>query len=98
MVVHYRTSDGCWSVEIVRLTETPNKRDGEWIRLRQYGFYVADLRSVAELERYVALAELQDALRTTGSGAAAGSGCRTRTRPSALFPGGDAPARRSTAG
>lgn len=51
-------------MEIVRLTGTPNNRDGEWIRVRQYGFYVADLRSVAELECYVALAELEDALRT----------------------------------
>src|SRR5258708_6382290 len=85
----------CWSVEIVRLTGTPNKRDGEWIRLRQHGFYVADLRSVAELESYVALAELEDALRTTQSGAAAGSGCRTRTRLSALSAAGGARARRS---
>jgi hypothetical protein len=30
---------------------------------------ITDLRSVAELERYVALAELEDALRTTGSAA-----------------------------
>jgi hypothetical protein len=40
MAVQYRTSDGCWSIEIVKLTGTPNKRDGEWIRVRQYGFYV----------------------------------------------------------
>jgi hypothetical protein len=98
MAVQYRTSDGCWSIEIVRLTGTPNKRDGEWIRIRQYGFYVTDLRSVAELERYVALAELEDALRTSGSGAVAGSGCRTQTRLCPLFLAGDVRARRSTAG
>src|SRR5579864_3336020 len=52
MAVHYRTSDGCWSVEVVRLTGTPNKHDGEWIRVRNFGFFVADVRTVTELQSY----------------------------------------------
>lgn len=62
MAVRYRTSDGYWSVEVVRLTGTPNNHDGEWIRVRNLGFFVADVRSVVELESYVSLAELEDSL------------------------------------
>ena len=63
VAARYRTADG-WSVEVVRLSGTPDKHDGEWIRVRQFGWFVADVRSIACLERYVALAELQDALTT----------------------------------
>jgi hypothetical protein len=62
MAVQYRTADGCWSVEVVRLTGTPNKHDGEWLRVRQHGFFVADLRTVEALEDCVSLAELEDVL------------------------------------
>jgi len=62
MAAHYKTEDG-WSVEVVNLTCTPNKHDGEWIRVRHFGWYVADLRSVEALESYVALTELEEALR-----------------------------------
>jgi hypothetical protein len=31
---------GGWSVEVVRLSGTPDHHDGEWIRIRQYGAYV----------------------------------------------------------
>jgi hypothetical protein len=58
MTDRFRTADG-WSVETVRLSQTPNHHDGEWIRVRHLGFYVADLRSVAELARYFPLDELE---------------------------------------
>ena len=35
----YRTEDG-WSIEIVRLTSTPDRRDGDWLRIRYLGYYV----------------------------------------------------------
>jgi hypothetical protein len=62
-VCKYRTRDGCWTIEVVRLSLTPNHSDGERIRVRQYGFWVADLRSVEALESYVALAELEEGLK-----------------------------------
>jgi hypothetical protein len=42
-------------VEVVRLSCTPDHRDGEWLRIRYFGFHVADVRSVAELERWFPL-------------------------------------------
>lgn len=68
MAVDYRSSDGCWSVEVVRLAGTPDRHDGEWLRIRYFGWYVHDAHSVAELEHYVSLSELEDALLGTGAG------------------------------
>jgi len=42
MADHYRTSDG-WSDEVVRLTCTPDQRDGEWLRIRYLGYHVQPL-------------------------------------------------------
>ncbi len=62
MAERYRTGSG-WSVELVSLTLTPDRHDGRWLRVRYLGYYVADCGSVAELERWVTLADLQrDAL------------------------------------
>jgi hypothetical protein len=59
----YRTAGG-WSIEVVRLIGTPDKHDGEWLRVCYYGYHVADVRTVAEIERWVCLAELKlDTLR-----------------------------------
>jgi hypothetical protein len=44
MADRYRTADG-WSVEVVRLSMTPDHQDGTWIRVRYYDFYVADVRT-----------------------------------------------------
>jgi hypothetical protein len=54
----WRTADG-WAVEIVTLAITPNHHDGTWIRVRQHGAWVADVRSVTELATLVPLAELE---------------------------------------
>jgi hypothetical protein len=54
----YRTASG-WTVEVVRLSGTPDKHDGEWLRVAYRGWHVADVRSVAEVERWVSLAELE---------------------------------------
>jgi hypothetical protein len=52
---------GGWTVEVVRVAGTGN-HDGEWLRVRQYGFWTADVRGVAELVRWFPLAELEEAL------------------------------------
>jgi hypothetical protein len=62
MAERWRTEHG-WSVEIVHLSLTPDKRDGCWYRVRQHGSFITDVRTVAELEEWVPLADLKlDAL------------------------------------
>jgi hypothetical protein len=51
MADRYRTPDG-WMVEVVRLAE------GERLRIRHHGFYVADARNVDDLARWIPAAEL----------------------------------------
>jgi hypothetical protein len=53
----YRAPGG-WRVSVVTLECTPDHRDGTWLRITLYGSHVADVRSVAELERYVPLDQL----------------------------------------
>ena len=43
---------GGWTVEIVHLSVTPNRHDGEWLRVNQYGFWTADVRAPVELEQF----------------------------------------------
>jgi hypothetical protein len=50
---------GGWAVQIVHLEGAPDHRDGTWIRVTQYGSWVADVRSVAELKRYFPLASME---------------------------------------
>jgi hypothetical protein len=47
----YHTPDD-WTVEVVQLAE------GERLRIRHHGYYIADVRSVPELERWIPQAEL----------------------------------------
>jgi hypothetical protein len=54
----YRTGDG-WTVEVVRLVLTPDKHDGEWMRVNYRGWHVADVRDVAELVRWFDLGGLE---------------------------------------
>lgn len=46
-------------VEVVGLTGTPDRHDGEWFRVTQYGSWVADVRTVAELARWFPLGDLE---------------------------------------
>jgi hypothetical protein len=62
------------------LSETGTGRDGEWIRITQHGYFVAEVRAVEELARYVDPAELEVALppqqqRRTGRGCHRHSHC-----------------------
>jgi hypothetical protein len=59
-MTHYRSRDGLYTVEIVELSGTPDHHDGQWLRLRHCGFYLADVRAVTDLEHYVPLTELLD--------------------------------------
>jgi hypothetical protein len=47
----YRVPGG-WTVEVVHLTGTPDRHDGEWLRNRYHGYYVKDVRGVADLEQW----------------------------------------------
>jgi hypothetical protein len=39
MADRYRTKDG-WSVEIVQPACTPDHHDGEWLRIKYFGYHV----------------------------------------------------------
>jgi hypothetical protein len=74
MAAKYRTKDG-YSVEVVQLADTSGNHDGEWLRIRYHGYHVADVRSIAELERYIPLGELEpDALTRPANAAWAARG------------------------
>jgi hypothetical protein len=46
-------------VGVVHLTGTTDKRDGERLRVSYHGWWVADVRSVAELEQWFPVADLE---------------------------------------
>ena len=48
------------------MTATPDRHDGESFRVSHYGFHVGYARSVPELERWVELTGLEEALRRLG--------------------------------
>jgi hypothetical protein len=54
----YRTPDG-YTVEAITLSGTPDNRDGQWLRVSLHGFHVADVRTVAELEQWFVLGDLE---------------------------------------
>ncbi|MGA3155655.1 MAG: hypothetical protein ACLPN6_05950 [Streptosporangiaceae bacterium] len=56
-----RSADGDWRIDVIRLSLTADGRDGEWLRICHRGFYVAEVRSVRELSRFVKLSDLQEA-------------------------------------
>jgi hypothetical protein len=45
------------------MTATPDRHDGESFRVSHYGFHVGYACSVPELERWLTLADLEEALR-----------------------------------
>src|ERR1700691_1917674 len=89
----YRTADG-WVVEVIELSAAPDRNDGERLKVTYCGFFVAVVRTVAELEQWFALSDLEpDTLisrrkRTGWAGSvhpSCGKCCRGRswTRPGA---------------
>jgi hypothetical protein len=61
MAGRWRTRDGSWSVEVVTVSHTPDHHDGTWLRVRSHGYFIADLRHLAELARYLAIEDLEEA-------------------------------------
>jgi len=61
----YGTRDG-YSVEVVQLAGTSGNHDGQWLRVRYHGYYVADVRTVTELEKYFPLSEVEESLTAAG--------------------------------
>jgi hypothetical protein len=57
----WRTADGQWCVDAIRLSATPDSRDGDWLRVRWRCYWKADVRTVAELARLVPLDQLAEA-------------------------------------
>jgi hypothetical protein len=87
----YRTPDG-WVVEVIELSATPDRNDGERFKVTYYGFFVALVSTVAELEQWLALSDLEPEtliLRRkcagwpgpVGTGRGKRSRGRSRTRP-----------------
>jgi hypothetical protein len=58
MADRWTAPDG-WVVDVIRLSLTGTGRDGTWLRIRRRGFWVADVRTVAELAAFVPLASLE---------------------------------------
>ena len=50
----YATRDGRWQVEVINLAES-----GEWLRVSEYGYWTADVRTPGELGRFFKLEELE---------------------------------------
>jgi len=51
----YMTKDGRWQVEVIHLLES-----GDWLRVSEYGWHTADVRTPAELEQWFSLSELEE--------------------------------------
>lgn len=76
-----------WSVEVVELTGTPDHGDDQRLSVRFHGFHVADVRSVAELERWFPLTDLEPELSPPASVKAAESGSCGGSNTSNPHPG-----------
>jgi len=50
------------------MTATPDRDDGESLRVSEHGFHVGYARSVRELEQWVDLAALEEELRRSARG------------------------------
>jgi hypothetical protein len=61
MAGRWCTADG-WGVEVVQMTATPDQHDGESFRVSYCGYHIGYARSVPELQRWIELADLQEAL------------------------------------
>lgn len=60
--VRFRSADGEWVIDVIHLSLTGNNRDGERYRIRHLGWFIAELRTIAELRKYVDLARLEEVL------------------------------------
>jgi len=50
---------GGWTVDVIHLSSTPDRRDGAWLCVSFHGVHVADVRTVAGLGQWFPLGELE---------------------------------------
>ena len=55
----YRAPGG-WRVQVVSLENTPDRHDGTWLRITQYGSWTADVRTPGEVAAFVPLEQLDE--------------------------------------
>jgi hypothetical protein len=60
--MRFRSLDGQWTVDVIRLSLAGNNRDGECFRICRHGFFVAEARTIDELREHVDLSDLEEAL------------------------------------
>ena len=60
--MRFRSIDGEWVVDVIRLSLTGDHSDGERFRVTRYGFFVAEVKTIDELRQHVDPAELEEAL------------------------------------
>jgi hypothetical protein len=53
--------DGRWRVDVIRLSNTGNRRDGQRYRIARDGYFIAEVRTLDEVGSHVDLAELEEA-------------------------------------
>jgi hypothetical protein len=67
--MRFRSTDGEWVVDVIRLSLTGDHRDGECFRVTRHGFFVAEVKTIDELRQHVDPAELEEVLAHGGSAA-----------------------------
>ncbi|MGH3401026.1 MAG: hypothetical protein ACRDRJ_00660 [Streptosporangiaceae bacterium] len=60
--MRWKSRDGRWRVDLIRLSGTADHRDGDRFRIARDGYFLAEARTVEELSRHVDPAELEEAL------------------------------------
>src|SRR5215471_3010319 len=81
----WRTADA-WAVEVIDMTATPDRHDGESFRVSHHGYWVGYAQSVPELERWIDLRDLEDALSLAGPRPRSACPCRASVgaRPTSI--------------
>lgn len=59
--MRWKSKDGRWRVDIIRLSNTADHRDGERFRIARDGYFITEARNVAELRAYLDPSELEEA-------------------------------------
>jgi len=57
--MRWGSSDGRWVVERIRLSLTGSGRDGEWLRVSEYGYFAGEVRAWSDLAGYLDVDGLQ---------------------------------------
>jgi hypothetical protein len=57
------SADREWRVDVIELTGTSNHNDGQWLRITHLGWFAGQVRTPAEIEHFVPLADLEEVSR-----------------------------------